>query len=44
MSKREEIQQEALKIAIGHKRCGLGISMGLFVKTKEKLYICSINM
>ena len=29
MSKREEVQQEALDIAIKHKRCGLGISMGV---------------
>jgi superfamily II DNA or RNA helicase len=29
MSKRETIQQEALDMAIKHKRCGLGISMGV---------------
>ena len=29
MSKREEVQQEALDIAIKHKRCGLAISMGV---------------
>lgn len=29
MSKREEIQQEALDMAITNKRCGLGISMGV---------------
>jgi superfamily II DNA or RNA helicase len=29
MSKRNEIQKEALDIAIKHKRCGLGISMGV---------------
>ena len=29
MNKREEIQQEALDIALKHKRCGLGISMGV---------------
>ena len=29
MSKRETIQQEALDTAIKHKRCGLGISMGV---------------
>jgi superfamily II DNA or RNA helicase len=29
MTKREEIQQEALDIALKHKRCGLGISMGV---------------
>jgi len=29
MSKRDEIQQEALDIAFKHKRCGLGISMGV---------------
>jgi len=29
MSKREQVQQEALDIAIKHKRCGLGISMGV---------------
>jgi superfamily II DNA or RNA helicase len=29
MSKREEIQKEALDIAYKHKRCGLGISMGV---------------
>lgn len=29
MSKREQIQQEALNVAIKHKRCGLGISMGV---------------
>ena len=29
MSKREEIQQEALDIAKKYKRCGLGISMGV---------------
>jgi superfamily II DNA or RNA helicase len=29
MTKREEIQQEALDVALKHKRCGLGISMGV---------------
>jgi len=29
MSKREEIQQQALDIAVKYKRCGLGISMGV---------------
>jgi len=29
MSKRNEIQQDAIEIAIKHKRCGLGISMGV---------------
>jgi superfamily II DNA or RNA helicase len=29
MSKRESIQQEALDMAVKHKRCGLGISMGV---------------
>ena len=29
MSKRDEIQQEALNIAVQHNRCGLGISMGV---------------
>lgn len=29
MSKREEIQKQALDIAIDNKRCGLGISMGV---------------
>lgn len=29
MSKRDEIQQEALDMAIANKRCGLGISMGV---------------
>jgi hypothetical protein len=29
MSKREQVQQEALDIALKHKRCGLGISMGV---------------
>ena len=29
MNKREEIQQEALDVALKHKRCGLGISMGV---------------
>lgn len=29
MNKRDQIQQEALNIALKHKRCGLGISMGL---------------
>ena len=29
MSKREEIQQQALDIALKYKRCGLGISMGV---------------
>lgn len=29
MSKRDQIQQEALDVAIKHKRCGLGISMGV---------------
>jgi superfamily II DNA or RNA helicase len=29
MSKREEVQQEALDIALRHKKCGLGISMGV---------------
>lgn len=29
MSKREEIQQHALSIAMRHQRCGLGISMGV---------------
>jgi superfamily II DNA or RNA helicase len=29
MSKRDEIQQEALDIALKHKRCGLALSMGV---------------
>jgi superfamily II DNA or RNA helicase len=29
MNKRDQIQQEALDIALKHKRCGLGISMGV---------------
>jgi superfamily II DNA or RNA helicase len=29
MSKRDQIQQEALDVALKHKRCGLGISMGV---------------
>jgi superfamily II DNA or RNA helicase len=29
MNKREQIQQDALSIALQHKRCGLGISMGV---------------
>jgi superfamily II DNA or RNA helicase len=29
MSKRDQIQQEALDVAVKHKRCGLGISMGV---------------
>lgn len=29
MTKRDQIQKEALDIALKHKRCGLGISMGL---------------
>jgi superfamily II DNA or RNA helicase len=29
MSKRDEVQQEALDIALQNKRCGLGISMGV---------------
>lgn len=29
MSKREEIQQEALTIALRHNKCGLGVSMGV---------------
>jgi superfamily II DNA or RNA helicase len=29
MSKREKVQQDALTIALQHKRCGLGISMGV---------------
>ena len=29
MSKREEVQQEALNMAIKHRRCGLAISMGV---------------
>jgi superfamily II DNA or RNA helicase len=29
MNKREQIQQNALTIALQHKRCGLGISMGV---------------
>lgn len=29
MNKREKIQQDALTIALQHKRCGLGISMGV---------------
>lgn len=29
MSKRDEIQQEALTVALNNKRCGLGISMGV---------------
>ena len=29
MSKRDEIQQEALTVAFNNKRCGLGISMGV---------------
>jgi superfamily II DNA or RNA helicase len=28
-NKRDEIQQEALSVALKHKRCGLGISMGV---------------
>jgi len=29
MSKREQVQKDALSIALKHKRCGLGISMGV---------------
>ena len=29
MNKREEIQKDALEIAIKHKKCGIGISMGV---------------
>lgn len=29
MSKREQVQKDALDIAVKHKRCGLGISMGV---------------
>jgi len=29
MSNREKIQREALEITLGHRRCGLGISMGV---------------
>ena len=29
MTKREQVQQDALDIAIKHKRCGMGISMGV---------------
>jgi len=29
MSSREKVQKEALEIALSHKRCGLGISMGV---------------
>lgn len=29
MSKRDEIQQQALEVVLKHKRCGLGISMGV---------------
>jgi superfamily II DNA or RNA helicase len=29
MSKRDEIQKDALTVALNHKRCGLGISMGV---------------
>jgi superfamily II DNA or RNA helicase len=29
MNKRDQIQQEALEVATKHKRCGLGISMGV---------------
>lgn len=29
MSKRDQIQSEALAVAVKHKRCGLGISMGV---------------
>jgi superfamily II DNA or RNA helicase len=29
MNKREQVQQEALDIALQHKKCGLGISMGV---------------
>jgi hypothetical protein len=39
MSKRDEIQQEALTVAFNNKRCGLGISMGLFVKVLHFKYI-----
>ena len=39
MNKREEIQQDALTVALNNKRCGLGISMGLFVKVNKKLYL-----
>lgn len=39
MSKRDQIQQEALDTAIKHQRAGLGISMGLFVKVLHLKYI-----
>jgi hypothetical protein len=29
MSNREKVQQEALEKTLSHKRCGLGISMGV---------------
>jgi superfamily II DNA or RNA helicase len=29
MTKREQVQKDALDIAVKHKRCGLGISMGV---------------
>lgn len=29
MSKREQVQKEALEISLKHKRCGLGVSMGV---------------
>ena len=30
MTNRETVQEDALTIALQHKRCGLGISMGVY--------------
>ena len=29
VTNREKVQKKALEITLGHKRCGLGISMGV---------------
>lgn len=47
MSKRDEIQQQALDIALKYKRCGLGISMGVgktLIGLKYLSYLQEQNM
>jgi uncharacterized protein YjaZ len=39
MSKREQVQQEALTVAKHNSRVGLAISMGVFAKYNKKLYL-----
>ena len=43
MTKREQVQQEALAIALSNKRCGLGISMGVGKTLIGLRYIQKIN-